>query len=136
MGKTSRLRWWLLGAAGLVIAGAVGLFGLVWFVEASANGEARAAQQEFRGDKVEALVQFVESEHHSLPERNHAVWALGRLRDPRALPVLQKHYSGGKCRHDRFLCQGELRKAIDLCQGSTQAPGWLESVMRWMVART
>jgi hypothetical protein len=136
MGKTSRRRWWLVGAAGLLIAGAVGVFGLVWFIEASANGEARLAQQRFSGDRVEALIHLVESDRQLLQERNRAVWALGRLRDARALPVLRKYYTGGKCDHAKYLCQSELRKAIDLCAGTSKAPGWLESVMRWAVARS
>jgi hypothetical protein len=141
MNQTSQLRrflrkWWPVAGAGIVMLGLVGLFGLVWFIESSANAEARAAQREFPGDKVEALVQSVQSERHTLHERNRAVWALGRLRDPRALPVLRKYYTGGPCHHDTLLCQSELRKAIALCNGTTTAPGWLETLMRWSVARS
>ena len=71
------------------------------------------------GDRVLALIAFVESEKHPLKERNRAVWALGRLGDPRALPVLEKYYTGAPCDHEHALCQGELSKAIRLCKGGT-----------------
>jgi hypothetical protein len=54
----------------------------------------------------------------SLRERGMAVWALGELRDRRALPVLKAHYTGGKCDHATDLCQYELGKAIMKIEGS------------------
>jgi hypothetical protein len=71
------------------------------------------------GDDVAALIDYVQSESKSLHDRNLAVWALGQARDPRALPVLEAYYTGEKCEHDRSLCQGELEKAIELCEGET-----------------
>ena len=77
---------------------------------------AKTATQEYPGDQVEALIAFVDSEKHNLKERNQAVWALGQLSDQKALPILQKYYTGQPCRHDQFLCQYELKKAIKKCQ--------------------
>ena len=125
-------RWWPVLVTGAVTLVVVGVVGLVALIESSAHADALAAQREFRGDRVEALVQFVESEHHTLRERNRAVWALGRMRDRRGLPVLEKHYSGGDCDHARFLCQRELRKAIDLCNGTASGPAWLRGAMAWL----
>jgi hypothetical protein len=71
------------------------------------------------GDDVAALIDYVQSESHSLHDRNRAVWALGQARDARALPVLRTYYTGGTCDHERHLCQGELNKAMKLCQGET-----------------
>jgi hypothetical protein len=51
-------------------------------------------------------------------ERNRAVWILGRLADERALPALEKNYTGAACDHEHSLCQSELRKAICRCGGS------------------
>ena len=79
------------------------------------------ATQQYPGDRVEALIAYVKSEDHSLRKRNLAVWALGRIGDERALPVLTQFYTGGPCDHDHYLCQGELQKAIKLCQGSFNA---------------
>ena len=71
------------------------------------------------GDDVAALLDYVQSDAHSLRERDHAVWALGQARDRRALPVLEGYRTGKSCDHDRDLCQYELGKAIALCQGET-----------------
>jgi len=122
-------RWWPLLVTGVVMLVVGGMVGLVALIESSAHSDVLAAQREFRGEGVEALIQLVESEHHTLRERNRAVWALGRLRDRRGLPVLEKHYTGGECDHARFLCQRELRKAIDLCNGMSSEPAWLRGAM-------
>jgi hypothetical protein len=79
----------------------------------------------YPGDRVEALITYVKSEDHSLRKRNLAVWALGQIGDKRALPVLTQFYTGGPCDHSHYLCQGELQKAIKLCQGNFNATAWL-----------
>jgi hypothetical protein len=107
----------------LVVTGGVGsvaLAALLWHIHASVRHYSAVAQaaHPHPGDDVASLVDFVTSEEHSLRERNLAVWTLGRLRDPAALPVLESFYTGGPCDHDTRLCQGELRKAIVLCGGT------------------
>lgn len=72
-------------------------------------------QHPVQGDDVASLIAFLNSDRHTLAERNRAVWTLGRIADPRALDVLQKYYTGQKCRHDSRLCQHELEKAIKRC---------------------
>jgi len=76
-----------------------------------------AALHEQPGDRIEALMAYAESPTHNLRERNRVVWALGQLGDSRALPLLEKYYTGQSCDHDRALCQHELKKAIRLCRG-------------------
>jgi len=71
------------------------------------------------GDNVAALLDYVQSDTHPLPQRNQAVWALGQARDPRALPVLENYCTGESCNHARLLCQRELSKAVALCKGET-----------------
>ena len=83
------------------------------------------ATQLYPGDRIEALITYVNSEDHSLNQRNRAVWALGQIGDQRALPVLTPSYTGGPCDHDSRLCQKELQKAIKLCEGSFNATVWL-----------
>ena len=83
------------------------------------------ATQQYPGDRIEALIAYVESENHSLRQRNRAVWALGQIGDERALPILTESHTGEPCDHDSFLCQGELQKAIKLCKGSFNATAWL-----------
>jgi hypothetical protein len=114
----------------LVVAIAIVLafVGLEWWIQFGARGFGDEARREFGGDRVEALSAFVDSEKHTLAERNHAVWALGQLRDPRGLPVLIKHRTGKPCEHSRFLCQYEIEKAIALCR-QEGARGWLARVL-------
>ncbi len=69
-------------------------------------------------DNIAALIDFVDSDEHSLRDRNRAVWALGRLRARQALDVLEEFYIGGECDHDNALCQGELAKAINMCKNN------------------
>jgi len=90
-------------------------------IQADVEERSQLAQQLFprSGDDVAALIAHVQSEQRSLRERNLAVWALGQLRDPRALPVLEAAYTGEPCNHDLFLCQRELSKAMGLCRGET-----------------
>jgi len=71
------------------------------------------------GDDIASLLGYVPSDAHSLRGRNEAVWALGQARDPCALPILKSHSTGEPCNHAKCLCQGELSKAISLCEGKT-----------------
>ena len=69
---------------------------------------------------------------------------LANLGDVRALPVLEKHYTGADCHHRYFPCQYELKKAVTRCRADlgksilfrlldadqityklTEAPAWL-----------
>jgi hypothetical protein len=123
--------WWPVAVVGAAVALAAAIAGLALFILASAHGYGRAAQRRFPGDEVQALMATVQSEGLSLAERNHAVWALGQLRDKRALPVLQKYYTGGPCDHAHYLCQSELRKAVDSCSGRTWSlPAWIARTLR------
>jgi hypothetical protein len=88
-----------------------------WVIGTDVRAARDAALAAHPGDQVEALVAFVETPTHGLQERNRAVWALGQLGDVRALPMLEKHYTGEPCDHDRELCQRELGKALELCRG-------------------
>jgi len=127
--RVQRRAWlpprWPLLAVVLVALGYAAFAGLAWWLLANAQAAGVRAQQEFGADEVHALMRLVESDRHSPAGRNHAVYALGILADPRALPVLEKYYTGEPCQHDRFLCQYELRKAIDRCQGRNRPPKWL-----------
>src|SRR4030042_2030169 len=83
------------------------------------------ATQQHPGDRIEALIAYVNSEDHILRKRNLAVWALGQIGDERALPVLSRFYTARPCDHDNCLCQRELQKAIKLCDGGFNATAWL-----------
>lgn len=122
--------WWPVLALGFVVLAVLSFLTLGVWIRIGAYDMGTAAMKRFPGDRVEALMALVDSDRHPLAERNHAVWAVGQLRDTRALPVLQKYYTGKPCDHARYLCQLELKKAIALCQGRTFDPiGWITSDM-------
>ena len=94
------------------------------YIGAHVKSMSAEAMREYPGDRVEAVIAYVESESHSLKERNMAVWALGYLGEKRALPVLKRHLTGESCEHDKYLCQGELAKAIKKCEGGVNPCAW------------
>jgi hypothetical protein len=92
---------------------------LVWQIHSHVEMICVKACQKHPGDRVEALIAYIFSDEHSLQDRNHAIWALGHIGDERALPALEKLYTGMPCDHEKFVCQYELRKAIDKVKGKT-----------------
>lgn len=109
---------------GVLLSGAA-LGAIVWHIGQSVQENCRVAQDAHPhpGDDVGALVGLLNSTEHSLHDRNHkAIWTLGQLRDPRALPALAAVYTGESCDHDNRLCQYELEKAIRLCGGTPNPP--------------
>ncbi|RPJ74255.1 MAG: hypothetical protein EHM24_06425 [Acidobacteria bacterium] len=121
-------RWWPVVLAAGVLTLVTAFVGLLWFIQIDAHRIAQDAQRQYAGDEVQALILAVQDEQRPLGDRNHDVWALGQLRDPRAVPVLSRYYTGAPCQHDKFLCQLELKKAIDLCTGWS-ASTWLRTTM-------
>lgn len=101
----------------IVVLLAVGLTAITWSIRSGVARSSDVALREHPGDRVLALIAYVEAETHPLRERNRAVWTLGRLRDPRALATLERRYVGEPCDHGSLLCQRELRKAIDRTRG-------------------
>ena len=81
-------------------------------IKVQANNLAKEASQNFHADKIESLLMLIDSENYSLKEKNNAVWALGVLKDERALPKLEVLYTGKECDHEKALCQYEIKKAI------------------------
>lgn len=107
-----------------VCLGAVVLF-LLFFAASLQIGEdvrkqCDVARQIYGGDCVEGLIETLHDETQSFKTRNSAVWALGQMGDSRALPELQKYYTGNipsKESLDRGFSQYELKKAIHLTSG-------------------
>ena len=109
---------------GLLLCGAA-LGAIMWHIRQTVQGNCQSAQHAhpYPGDDVAALIDFMNSESHSLWDRTHrGVWTLGQIRDPRALSALESAYTGELCQHDTRLCQGELEKAIKLCGGVPNPP--------------
>ncbi len=111
-------------AVGILLC-AVGFSAIMWHIHQSVQGNCQSAQHAHPhpGDDVAALIDFMNSESHSLWDRTHrGIWTLGQLREPRALVALESAYTGESCDHDKNLCQYELEKAIKLCGGTPTPP--------------
>jgi hypothetical protein len=82
-------------------------------------------------DCVEALIDTLDDENQGYRTRNHAIWALGQFGDSRALPVLQKYYTGDipdREPLDDMISQYELKKALNLASGGLNITAW---AWRW-----
>lgn len=79
-------------------------------------------------DCVEALIDTLDDENQGYRTRNHAIWALGQFGDSKALPVLQKYYTGDipdREPLDDMISQYELKKAINLANGGLNITAFL-----------
>ena len=127
-GGGRRLAWWkkitICAVPACLVLLSVSYVLVCLFIGADVKAMCAEAMREYPGDRVEAVIAYVESESHSLKKRNKAVWALGYLGDKRVLPVLKKHFTGPPCDHDKYLCQGELGKAIKKCEGGLNPCAW------------
>ena len=117
----------IIGGIFIAVVVLIGIFfgGILWYIDQSVQKNCAIAQQAHPhpGDDVAALIDFMNSDSHSLLERTHiGIWTLGRLSDPKALPALESVYTGELCNHDKFLCQYELAKAIKRCGGTPNPP--------------
>lgn len=108
----------------LIIAFTIALFGLIFlyiglrvWIWTDASKYAEKVSLQFKTDKTEALLMLINSEEHTLKEKNKAIWALGVLKEKNALPKLEMLYTGIECRHDSAICQYELYKAIHKIKG-------------------
>ena len=116
--STSRLRrilLWGLPVVLLVCVVVIILFSLS--IELGVKKICGIAAQKYPGDKVEALMMFVESKEygynaHRYSANNRAFWALAQLGDKRALPFLRNLLTGERCDHETNICQGEIKEAI------------------------
>ena len=87
----------------------------------SVKEKCRLAQSKYGGDCAQALISYLDDETNSFEKRNDAVWALGQLGDERAMPVLEKYYSGDDGtdkKRSQALSQFELKRAMSYMQGN------------------
>lgn len=86
------------------------------------------AKLNYSGECVEALVAQLDDTNNSFYDRNKAIWALGQLSDSKALPTLQKYYSGNIPDSEPLnetISQYELKKAIKLTEGGLNITAFL-----------
>ena len=127
--KSRKWRWILWGVAGCVAVGLVGLALVVIVIRSSLQRVSDAALRQFGGGRVGALIASVQCETCTMRERNLGVWALGQMAATPALPVLKMYYTGGKCDHERQLCQYELKKAIRMIETQAERTGPIWNVV-------
>lgn len=116
-----------------VLALGLGAFLLFFFATCVVIGNdvsnhCQAAQREYGGDCVESLISLLQDESKGFRARNSAIWALGQLGDGRAIPVLQRYYTGGipaRESLDQTISQYELKKAIQLASGGFNITAWV-----------
>jgi hypothetical protein len=114
----------VLGISAVFLLFVLGAYTAVFAsIHAGVTDAVRSARRQNPGDRVRALSARVDCEACGLAERNRAVWALGQLRDPRALPVLKKYDTNRECNHSSDLCQYEIRKSIKAVE--SKYPLWL-----------
>lgn len=123
----------------LLYLGAIGLsIGLLFFFVSGVwiGHEAKRLCQEAKWEYgktecVEALITQLDDDKQGFRTRNHTIWALGQFGDKRALPVLEKYYTGiipDREPLDVTISQYELEKAIKLANGGTNIVAW---TWRW-----
>lgn len=105
--------------------------GSVWIGYDAKSMCLNARRQYKTADCVEALIAQLDDEHQDYRSRNNAIWGLGAMGDRRALPVLQKYYTGNI--HDReplddMISQYEIKKSINLANGGLNITAW---VWKW-----
>lgn len=102
----------------VLVFGLTGIYtGLRIWIKSDVDQVCDSAMNQYEGDKIEALISVLKSNTQSLMAKNDAIWALGHLKDKRALPVLKEIQTGTDCDHSRFVCQRELNKAIGYMEG-------------------
>ena len=110
-----------IGAVGLSIFLLFSVIAFTW-IGFEVKTQCQAAKSEYGGDCTEALSRLLQDEHRGYRARNDAIWALGQLGDSRALPVLERLYTGDippRESLDEGISQYELRKAVNLARGGT-----------------
>lgn len=132
---TKTLKLWI---AQLFYLTAVGgsIFCLFFFITTvwigyEAKSLCQSAQNQYGGDCTSALIAQLDDEKQDFRSRNSAIWGLGQFGDRRALPILQKYYTGQIPEREplnRTISQYELRKAINLANGGFNLTAW---AWRW-----
>jgi hypothetical protein len=120
MSASARSRAWNLGIALLAVCmlAVLGVFALQGWIRYEAGRTAATADAQFHSGRIQSLARLVECAGCPMRARNRAIWALGELGDPSALPALKRQHTGETCDHETRLCQYELDKAIRKIEGT------------------
>ncbi len=91
------------------------------WISYAVQDECNTAKRSYPGDCVQALITQLQDEKVSYHDRNDSIWALGQIGDTRALPIVEKMYTGdlNHTKYDAEISQYELSKAVKLLHGAT-----------------
>jgi HEAT repeat protein len=90
--------------------------GISYVVQGEIDTMCAKALEKYPGDKVEALITYLNAESPGYRERHRVVWTLGELRDDRALPTLRSLLKNKQ--YDQY----EVEKAIKKITGEIPNP--------------
>ncbi len=88
----------------------------------------QSATTSYGGTCPDSLIMSLQDDTNSFKSRNDAIWALGQIGDPKALPVLQSFYTGiipDREPYNGTISQYELKKAINLTSGGTNISAFI-----------
>ena len=125
-----KLKRYIIYALSILFSFIIILYGIIcWTIFLDVKKVCNKATREFKGDTIESLTELLNSDINSYEEKNDAIWALGQIGDPKALPLLEKFYTGNPCekpcRRNQSICQREVSKAIQTCKGAFSATRWM-----------
>lgn len=103
---------------------AFGLFVLFFFVTTysiahTVKTDCQQISQESHLSCIDGLISRVNNDQYDFKTRNHYIWMLGQLSDPKALPILKSLYTReipNREPIDEVISQYELQKAINLIE--------------------
>jgi hypothetical protein len=106
----------LYGVLIIVVILVIAFGGLSYVVQNEIETMCAKALQKYPGDKVEALITYLNREPLNYRERHRVVWTLGELRDKQAISTLE-----GLLPNDRY-DRCEVEKAIKKITGEIPNP--------------
>lgn len=113
-------KWAVVGSLGFILIGVIIFIITSLWIGSDVRRYCKSAKKIYTGDCVSALSEMVDDTSMPLRDRNHAIWALGQIGNPKALSYITKNYTGKtpeKESLDTKLSQYEMTKAIKLMQG-------------------
>jgi hypothetical protein len=110
------------GLIGLVVL-LLAYGGISFWVQSELDTICAKARQKYPGDNVDALIVYLNSENLKSKEIHRVIWALGELRNKRALTTLKALLP------NEHINQYELQKAIKKIEGETPNPYFWRKIL-------
>ena len=113
-------KWVGIGLAGLVVIAVLIFIITSLWIGSDVRRYCKRARQIYGGGCFSALSEMVDDTGMPFRDRNHAIWSLGQLGNPKALTYLNKYYTGNIPKTENLdagLSQYEMSKAMKLMQG-------------------